>query len=142
MVHRRQFRKFHPKHTYRPPQNYLLDKFFIKDIRKWRMIKDNVLKYHWDYYSDLAYQRSKIIEQIKNSLLEAAIRNFQFEHWQRAVKYKYAIDPLSTSGSLIDPGGRFNIGDINVFKENLARQNGREKWCSKNSYTGKEIPMF
>jgi len=35
-----------------------------------------------------------------------------FSKWQRAVKYKYALDPLGTSGSLVDPGGRFNIGGI------------------------------
>jgi hypothetical protein len=35
---------------------------------------------------------------------------FKIERWQKAVKYKHALTPLSVRGSLIEPGGRFNIG--------------------------------
>jgi len=73
---------------------------------------DGFLKYHWDYYNELAYQRSKISEKIKESILGAAQNNFTFEKYQRAIKYKYANEPFSIAGSLTDPGGRFNIGDI------------------------------
>ena len=111
MGHRRHVRRFHPIN--KQSQSFLIDKFSVMDIRKWQVMKDNVLKFNWDYFSDLAYQRAKISEKIRNSLLDAVIRNFKFEHWQRAVKYKYALNPFSTLGSLIDPGGRFNIGDIN-----------------------------
>jgi hypothetical protein len=34
------------------------------------------------------------------------------ERWQRAVKYRYGLHPLSAVGSVSDPGGRFNIGDF------------------------------
>lgn len=111
--HRYYIRKFQPKQPIKKSsQEFLLDQFSILDIHKWQVIKDDVLKFHWDYHSDLAYQRSKIADQIKNALLEAAERNFLFKHWQRVVKYKYALEPFSISGSLTDPGGRFNIGDI------------------------------
>ncbi len=114
MGSRRHIRKIHPKQFIKKsPQQFLLDQFSISDIRKWQAIKDEVLKFHWDYYSNLAYQRSKIVDQIKNALLEAVEKNFLFEHWQRSVKYKYALEPFSIAGSLTDPGGRFNIGDIN-----------------------------
>ena len=112
---KRYFPYFRPK--YRPPQApstfVLLDHFSITDIHKWLSMKDQFLKYYWDYHNDLAYQRSKIADKIKESLLGAAQKPFTFEKWQRAVKYKYANDPLSVAGSLIDPGGRFNVGDIN-----------------------------
>lgn len=32
----------------------------------------------------------------------------QFRSYQRVVKYKYSLDPLSPIGSLVEPGGRFN----------------------------------
>lgn len=35
-----------------------------------------------------------------------------FTKWQRVVRLKYGLQPLSVAGSLKDPGGRFNIGDI------------------------------
>ena len=113
---RRHIPHIRPKH--RPSQFrstfILLDQFSVADIHKWATFKDRLLKYHWDYYGELAYQRSQITDEIKKSLLEAAQKTFAFEKWQRAVKYKYALKPFSTTGSTTDPaGGRFNIGDIN-----------------------------
>src|SRR5690606_7584100 len=34
----------------------------------------------------------------------------------RVVSYQWALNPLSSKGSLIDPGGRFNIGEIDSIK--------------------------
>jgi hypothetical protein len=48
---------------------------------------------------------------LKGSLRERA-EPCEFSGWQRAVKYRYSLAPLSTKGSLSDPGGRFNIGAI------------------------------
>ncbi len=99
----------------RPPQTafFLLDQFSVADIRKWKEFQNEISKFHWNYYSNLAYQRSKTIDKIKQSLFDAAQKPFPFNKWQRALRYKYALEPFSVSGSLIDPGGRFNIGDIN-----------------------------
>lgn len=58
---------------------FLLDQFSISDIRRWQAIKDKVLKFHWDYYSNLAYQRSRIADQLRKVLLEAAVKDFPFE---------------------------------------------------------------
>lgn len=105
----------HPSH--RPPPKkqipYLLDQFSSADIKKWKSIQDLLLKYHWDFYSSLAFQRSKISDEIRKSLLEASHKSFVFSRWQRVVRFKYSVEPLSLTGSLMDPGGRFNIGDIN-----------------------------
>lgn len=98
------------------PENisFILDQGSIKDIRKWEALKDRILKYHWDFYNDLAYQRSKITDELKKSLLGATRKKFEFKRWQRTVKLKYSSEPLSILGSLLDQaGGRFNIGDIN-----------------------------
>jgi len=97
----------------KPPEDFLLDKFSVADVKKWIEFQNAILKYHWDYYCALAYKRSRIANEIKTSLLEEAEKSFKFTRWQRVVKYKCALEPLSMAGSLVDPGGRFNIGDIN-----------------------------
>ncbi len=109
--------KYWPQPSGRPPQKkqiqFLLDQFSSADIKKWKNIKDLFLKFHWDFYSSLAFQRSKIADEIKKSLLEASHKSYTFTRWQRVVRFKHSVEPLSLTGSLADPGGRFNIGDIN-----------------------------
>jgi hypothetical protein len=96
-------------------QDEPLDSGFLEDIPRSRAHYDRLRKFHWEFYSQLEYQRSKIYDLLKTSLRERA-RPFEFEKWQRAVKYKYALDPLGTKGSRVDPGGRFNIGEIDTTK--------------------------
>lgn len=92
-----------------------LDSGFIADIPKSRALFEQLRQFHWEYYSALAYQRSKIYDSLKSSLRERA-KPFELSKWQRVVKYKYALDPLSTKGSIVDPGGRFNIGEIDATR--------------------------
>lgn len=116
MARRRHFRHFPFKQPFKklsPSAFFLLDKFSVEDIKKWAAFKDQILKFHWDYYNNLAYQRSKIVDEIRKSLLEATEKTFTFSNWQRAVKYKYSLKPFSAAGSTIDPGARFNVGDFN-----------------------------
>jgi len=109
--------KYWSQSSGRSPQKkqipYLLDQFSSADIKKWKSIKDLLLKYHWDFYNSLAFQRSKIADEIKKSLLEASHKSYVFARWQRIVRFKHSVEPLSVVGSLTDPGGRFNIGDLN-----------------------------
>lgn len=115
MARRGPIRYFRKKPPIKKPSSkfILLDQFSVADINKWTALKDQFLKYHWDYYNELAYQRSKIYDKIKESIFGIAQKDFPFKKWQRAVKYKYALEPFSTDGSLLDSGGRFNIGEIN-----------------------------
>jgi len=104
-----------PHHSGKPPKksiSFLLDQFSSLDIRRWIAIRDAYLKFHWDYYSSLVYQRSRIADELKKALLEASQKSYRFSKWQRVVKFKHSLEPLSVKGSLIDPGGRFNIGEI------------------------------
>ena len=91
---------------------HFLDSFSVRAIRRSARFQERIQKYHWDFYSALAYQRSQIADDLKKALLEAAQGPFLFSKWQRVVMYKYALNPLAAEGSLTDPGGRFNIGDI------------------------------
>ena len=45
--------------------------------------------------------------------MSEATDDFSFKSWFRAVKWRYSNHPLCTLGSLKDPGGRFNIGNMN-----------------------------
>ncbi|MGA8182685.1 MAG: RES domain-containing protein [Terriglobia bacterium] len=89
----------------------ILESGFVEDLPRSKRQYERLLKFHWDFYCELAYQRSKVYEALKASLAERA-GAFAFEGWQRAVKYRYSLEPLSATGSLNDPGGRFNIGKI------------------------------
>ena len=118
MAARKKARKSRSKPLSIPPApaEILLDQFSVQNIKQWKAHHDKVLQYHWDYYQHLAYQRSKVGDQIRASLLEAAIGGYGFTNWQRLVEYKYSLQPLSVAGSLTDPGGRFNIGNINPLQ--------------------------
>jgi hypothetical protein len=88
-----------------------LDSGNLSDIIKSKKLYEDLVELHWKYYSELAFQRKQIREELNASLREVSTP-FQFSFWQRVVRYKYSLDPLSTKGSLADPGGRFNVGAI------------------------------
>lgn len=89
----------------------VLESGLVADIPKTKAATEQLLRFHWDYYSELAYQRNKIYDLLKASL-RCRATPLEFSQWQRVVKYKYSLDPLNTTGSAMDPGGRFNIGAI------------------------------
>lgn len=89
----------------------LLEHGSIGDILRSRARYERFLRYHSKYYAELAQQRAQVYDSLKASLAERA-GSFQFSRWQRAVKYKYSLSPLSAKGSLTEPGGRFNVGGI------------------------------
>ena len=89
----------------------VLDSGRIRDILKSKKYFEDLVEFHWDYYSELAFQRNRIREQLKSSLREKS-QSYQFSKWQRVVRYKHSLTPLSAKGSLTDPGGRFNIGEL------------------------------
>jgi hypothetical protein len=91
----------------------LLERGTLQDLIQVKHRTGLLRRFHWDFYSELARQREEIKTQIHAAMNEAAISNFEFQHWQRAVKYKYGLHPLSAVGSLSMPGGRFNVGDVN-----------------------------
>lgn len=87
----------------------LLEVGTLDSIRSAKRTTEEHLKYQWDFYAELAQQRSAISEDITFALLQTA-SSYQFQKWQRAVKYKYGLHPFCTNGSLSHIGGRFNTG--------------------------------
>jgi len=102
--------------TARQESLYLLDRFSVRDIRRWSELTDRLLDFHWQFSCALARQRSAIMGAIRSALAGAAQGPVTFDRWQRAVGYRHALSPLSSAGSLADPGGRFNVGEIDPIK--------------------------
>jgi hypothetical protein len=107
------------KRTSENPTVYHLDSFSLEDVRQWKHGQEQFIRVHWEWYSELAHQRSQILPELKSSLSEAATGPWLFSDYQRAVKLKWADDPLSVKGSISHIGGRFNIGDIDRTKFSL-----------------------
>lgn len=94
-----------PKHSVQ----YLLEVGTLSGMRAAKQAMTDLLRYHWNYYSELARQRNEIQDQIKQALIQTC-NSYELKKWQRAVKYKYGLHPLSIVGSLTFIGGRFNTG--------------------------------
>lgn len=94
--------------------SYLLESGTLQDMREAKKRTADILKYQWAFYSELEFQRNQKLEELKAALVSGCIKDFAFSNWQRAVKWKYGLHPLSTVGSLAYVGQRFNIGvDVN-----------------------------
>lgn len=95
---------------------FVLDKFSVENIHKYKKRRDEILKYYWDAYSELAHKRAEIFPELIATIGQNCLKNYSFKKWQRILPYRWSLQPLSSKGSLIDPGGRFNIGEIDVSK--------------------------
>lgn len=103
--------------TKKPKENdYLLESGTLSQLREAKAKMSEHLAYHFEHFQDLQYQRSLVMEKIKEVLNSAATKDFEFESYQRAVRWKYSQHPLCALGSLADPGGRFNVGNIDAYK--------------------------
>ncbi len=93
---------------------YLLESGSLQDMRDAKRRTDDLLAYHWAFFSELEFQRNQVMDELKAALMRATTQQYKFEKWQRAVKWKYGLHPLSTVGSTKYVGQRFNFGsDIN-----------------------------
>lgn len=96
-----------------PNKLIFLERTSVQEIEKLKEFGEYYIRFHSDYYSTLAYQRSQIQNEIKKALMEATSRDFPIVGWKRIVRLKHSNKPLSVAGSIKNIGGRFNIGDIN-----------------------------
>ncbi|OFZ49358.1 MAG: hypothetical protein A2381_18675 [Bdellovibrionales bacterium RIFOXYB1_FULL_37_110] len=92
----------------------LLETLEEKSIKERKKRSEELVQYHWDYYSYFVSQRNKIIPLLKEALIKNSENTFAFDNWNRCFTFKYAMNPLSARGSINSIGGRFNIGmDLN-----------------------------
>jgi hypothetical protein len=99
------------KNKNQPKVFHLLESTNEAAIKEAKELASKQSKYAWALYSELAEQRERVLDNLKQSLLSNCLENYTFENWQRAIKYRYSLHPLCTLGSLSYIGGRFNIGD-------------------------------
>lgn len=90
---------------------HLLEQGTIDSLQKAKRLSHDHLKHQWDFYSELAFQRNAIAEELMDAISENCIEDYTFHTWQRALQWKYTNHPLCTIGSLKQYGGRFNIGE-------------------------------
>ncbi len=95
-----------------PTTLLVLDDYQGNDIKSLAKRGEKLSRYQLEFYSTLNNQRTQIISELRDSLSKNTRRGFEFTGWQRSITYEWCTKPLSSRGSLIDPGGRFNIGDI------------------------------
>lgn len=98
----------------------LLDAYSPGDIQRLKIQQELLGNVHWHRYAEMTGQRAKVMDGIKAALAGAAIGPYSFKSLQRAVKYRWCLNPLSPAGSLTDPGGRFNIGKIDPARYPMA----------------------
>lgn len=99
-----------------PRSGYFLGFLSQRDTRLGKQRYDSLLNYYWDHFSYFSHKRSLILDDLKNALAKNC-QPFTISQWQRVVDYKFSLDPLSAKGSILnDPGGRFNIGNIDQTK--------------------------
>jgi (p)ppGpp synthase/HD superfamily hydrolase len=101
-------------------KTWVLESGQISEITRSKVYFEELVEFHWLYYAELAFQRNKIREQIKEALREKA-NPYDFSKWQRTVRYKHSLTPLSAVGSLTEPGGRFNVGQLDLGQRRLLR---------------------
>ena len=95
---------------------YPLDIISIPDIRRYKQRHEAILDYYYEYYSYFQNERAKRIEDIKEAILSNT-GSFEFSAWHRILDLQFMENPLSARGSVLnDPGGRFNIGNIDQLK--------------------------
>jgi hypothetical protein len=90
---------------------HLLEEGSLESLTQGKALYQSYLKYQWDFYSELSFQRNAVQDKLINAIAESCIENFEFANWQRVVSWKYSNHPLCTIGSTRQFGGRFNIGE-------------------------------
>lgn len=90
----------------------ILESGNLTEIRAYKKRTEELLAYNYKYFTELAFQRSQNKSEITQALLLSTSKDLDINGWHRAVKLIYSNHPLCAIGSMKDPGGRFNIGDI------------------------------
>jgi RES domain-containing protein len=92
-----------------PKSGVELEKFSSSDLRAWQRHAENLEKYHVQLYYHLEGLRALQHAQLCEALCASKPVNLSLDNWVRIVDYRYCLQPLSATGSLVR-GGRFNLG--------------------------------
>ncbi|KTD31398.1 MULTISPECIES: RES family NAD+ phosphorylase [Legionella] len=88
----------------------------IANIRRYKQQFEFIREHYYKNFIHFQHQRANRLEKIKVAISQN-VERFVFENWHRIIDLRFIDNALSSIGSILnDPGGRFNIGDINEIK--------------------------
>ncbi|MFA6231484.1 MAG: RES domain-containing protein [Rhodanobacter sp.] len=87
-----------------------LDRFSEADIDRWSRLSKDLDELQAVLYSGVEPQRQRYHADLIEALRTVPGQPMDFTGWVRMVTWRYADSPLSALGSLMNYGGRFNIG--------------------------------
>ena len=73
---------------------HLLEEGTVEGLTKGKKLSQDYLKYQWDFYSELAFQRSVIQDKLLSAIAQSCLTDFKFNSWQRVISWKYSNHPL------------------------------------------------
>lgn len=87
-----------------------LERFTTASLHQWRSAATRLEALNRTLYNELESLRQRHAPQLIAALRSVATGPLPIQDWSRVVDYRYALEPLSTTGSIKHEGGRFNIG--------------------------------
>jgi hypothetical protein len=99
------------QHQAATPQNdpLLLDEFSQQDLRSWQRNSELLNEYRVRQFYELESLRELHKTELSQALKQVCPVAQTISGWARIVNYRYSLNPLSATGSLLH-GGRFNVG--------------------------------
>lgn len=87
-----------------------LDRFSQSTLTAWKTLSADLDQLEQTLYFALEPERRRLMPEMLAALTPSEGEPFVFENWVRLVSYTYSRQPLSSAGSLLGVGGRFNAG--------------------------------
>lgn len=99
-----------PRHQPQRPSGFL-DSFTFEDVKHWNARSVDAQRYSNAVYFDLEKQRVSHHDALVSALRDAGGIELPITDWVRVTGNRWALQPLSSVGSIKGIGGRFNVGD-------------------------------
>jgi RES domain-containing protein len=103
-------RRFGPAGDPDLPSLHELERFSEASLHQWLAAATRLETLHSTLYFELESLRQRDGQRLIEAIGSRTRNHYDFQGWSRIVDYRYALEPLSTAGSVKNEGGRFNIG--------------------------------
>lgn len=87
-----------------------LDRFSEASLERWNIVSRDLDELEAVLYFGLEPERRRLRPELIAALQREPVSVFEIPRWVRFVTYQYSLEPLSCAGSLLNVGGRFNVG--------------------------------
>lgn len=104
-----------PKLQNKQPLGLLeLDRFSHSDLQEWEKLSKDLDELEDTMHFSLEPERRRFRQELIQALQLQEPKSLEILDWVRIVDYRFSLTPLSSAGSLLEYGGRFNAGiDLN-----------------------------